>query len=117
MVNAKWWEHYLFLVNTLIKWKLYLISTAKVSGENNGLWNSDTSSRHGLMIESRVCPDARTKPDRSLILRIGRTLEVMKSNAWSPSALSLFASTLSLRLEMINAVSPEESQSGRTKLL
>lgn len=59
-----------FLVNILIKWELYLISIAKVSGKNNGLWNSDTSSRHGLMIGFSMCPDAQTKPGHLLIQRL-----------------------------------------------
>lgn len=59
-----------FLVNILIKWELYLISIAKVSGKNNGLWNSDTSSRHGLMIGFSMCPDAKTKPGHLLIQRL-----------------------------------------------
>lgn len=46
----------------LIKWKLYLIFIAKVSGENNRLRNSDTSNRHGPVIGFRVCPDTQTKP-------------------------------------------------------
>lgn len=38
------------LFDAQIKWKLCLISVAKVPGENKGLWNSNTSSRHGHVI-------------------------------------------------------------------